>query len=456
MKIHLAALLMVGLILSAGARLEAQEESWGVLNSKAVDLYGRGEYVGAVQVAQEALKVAESTFGPDHPNVAASLNNLGAVYHAQGRYTQAELLYQQALAIDEKTLGKEHPHVATDRSNLAELQRARSQSAQGPSAPQEPSLPEPEGGESNLPEGYLPNAALASSESEESESETAQRMHAELSFDNGYRSDNLRFNIAGNIGGQNPNILSELTWSDLYIYQIKAGGRLTFDRLFALRGTYDYGWIFGGNNQDSDYLGDNRTFEFSRSNNSADDGSVQDASIGVGYPFKPPSGWYDLKVTPLGGYSYHEQNLTITHGVQTIPDTGPFAGLDSEYQTQWRGPWAGVDLSFKALERVIFFGSVEYHWARYKADARWNLRTDFAQPLSFRHRADGHGVVGSLGLAYLLTKHWTLRASGDVQDWFTDPGVDQTFASNGTVAQTRLNRVHWDSVAILLGATCSF
>jgi len=63
-------------------------------------------------VAKEALKVAENTFGPDHPRVATSLNNLGEVYGAQGRYAEAEPLYKRALAILEEALGSEHPEVA--------------------------------------------------------------------------------------------------------------------------------------------------------------------------------------------------------------------------------------------------------------------------------------------------------------------------------------------------------
>ena len=42
--------------------------------------------------------------GPDHPNVAKSLNNLAEVYRAEGRYADAEPLYKRALTIQEKVL----------------------------------------------------------------------------------------------------------------------------------------------------------------------------------------------------------------------------------------------------------------------------------------------------------------------------------------------------------------
>ena len=48
-----------------------------------VDLYRAGEHDRAAVVAQTALHVAEQNVGPDHPDVAMSLNNLAALYFAQ-------------------------------------------------------------------------------------------------------------------------------------------------------------------------------------------------------------------------------------------------------------------------------------------------------------------------------------------------------------------------------------
>ena len=40
----------------------------------------------------------------------------------------------------------------------------------------------------------------------------------------GYRADDLDWNIAGDINGNNPNVLSELTWDDVKSYQVKLQG----------------------------------------------------------------------------------------------------------------------------------------------------------------------------------------------------------------------------------------
>ena len=282
----------------------------------------------------------------------------------------------------------------------------------------------------------------------------------ELKLSNGYRVDNLDWNIAGNPDGRSPNVLSELAWSDLEIFQLKAAVRVTVRDVFYLRGSLAHGWIFDGRNRDSDFLGDNRTGEFSRSNNGSDDGAVWDASAGAGYAFALGSG--KLRIIPLIGYSYHQQNLTIRDGNQTVSrppsnaGLGPFGGLDSTYETEWRGPWIGFDLDFQASDRIMLSSAIEYHWADYDAVADWNLRPDLLRFRSFEHHATGQGFVLSLGLEYLLAGPWSIDLAANYQQWSTDAGTDLVFLNNGAILATRLNEVNWDSFAILIGATYCF
>ncbi len=72
----------------------------------------------------------EKALGPDHSDVATSLNNLAVLYDAQGRYAEAEPLYKRALAILEKALGPEHPYVAQGLENYAVLLRGTGRSAE--------------------------------------------------------------------------------------------------------------------------------------------------------------------------------------------------------------------------------------------------------------------------------------------------------------------------------------
>jgi tetratricopeptide (TPR) repeat protein len=68
--------------------------------------------------------------GPEHPDIAVSLNNLAELYRAQGRYADAESHFQRALAIMEKALGPQHPHVAKTRENYTALLRATNRDAE--------------------------------------------------------------------------------------------------------------------------------------------------------------------------------------------------------------------------------------------------------------------------------------------------------------------------------------
>jgi len=85
----------------------------------------RAQYSQAEALLLHALTIAERTFGPDHIQVAQTLDNLAQLYRGQGRYQEAEPLYLRALAIKERTLGPEHPETSTTLNNLAQLYRGQ-------------------------------------------------------------------------------------------------------------------------------------------------------------------------------------------------------------------------------------------------------------------------------------------------------------------------------------------
>lgn len=281
---------------------------------------------------------------------------------------------------------------------------------------------------------YLPDPAIADG------------LKPDIMLSAGPRSDEFDWNIAAPSG--TPNILSELTWDNIDIFQIKGTAWTPVNRSFYIRGAFGYGWIYDGDNRDSDYNGDNRTLEFSRSNNSSDTGDVWDASAGVGYIFLNTS----MRAASLLGYSYHMQNFTMTDGFQTIPPLGPFPGLNSSYDAMWYGPWFGLEVTSGYMKEALTFrGTFEYHLAHYKAQANWNLRTDFQHPVSFEHRGNGSGVVVSAGLDYAVDERWSVNGDLLVQRWKIEDGTDVTFLSNGSTPSTPLNEVNWSSSALMFG-----
>ncbi|WP_165477765.1 tetratricopeptide repeat protein [Desulfobacter hydrogenophilus] len=91
------------------------------LNNLAGLYESQGKYEEAEPLYQRALKIRETVLGPDHPSVATTLNNLAGLYESQGKYEEAEPLYQRALKITETVLGPDHPSVAATLNNLAGL-----------------------------------------------------------------------------------------------------------------------------------------------------------------------------------------------------------------------------------------------------------------------------------------------------------------------------------------------
>jgi tetratricopeptide (TPR) repeat protein/CHAT domain-containing protein len=124
----LGTMVLAGLVWSVvltGAADAQTDDDPAALNAEVVRLYQAGKYAEATKVAERLLAIREKVLGPEHTDVARSLNNLAEVYRAQGRNAEAEPLYRRSLAIREKALGLEHPDVAIVLDNLAELYRAQ-------------------------------------------------------------------------------------------------------------------------------------------------------------------------------------------------------------------------------------------------------------------------------------------------------------------------------------------
>jgi Tetratricopeptide repeat len=67
------------------------------LNQQVTQLYNQGRYSEAIPLAQRAIAFREKALGPDHPDVAAALNNLAVLYNNQGRCADVEPLLKSGL-----------------------------------------------------------------------------------------------------------------------------------------------------------------------------------------------------------------------------------------------------------------------------------------------------------------------------------------------------------------------
>ncbi len=105
--------------------VHASEQEWGRLTAQTRTNYQQGQYQLAINSARQALAEAENTFGPEHINVATSLNDLALMYTHQGQLGEAEPLYQRSLKIYQQAVGADNTHVAIALTNLADLYKVQ-------------------------------------------------------------------------------------------------------------------------------------------------------------------------------------------------------------------------------------------------------------------------------------------------------------------------------------------
>jgi tetratricopeptide (TPR) repeat protein len=98
-------------------RADPREEA-AALSAIGVMLLGKGELDEALAHQQRALTLFEDALGPDQPDIADLLLNMGNVLRQQGKLDEALSCLQRALAIREKALGPHHPDVAGPLTTL--------------------------------------------------------------------------------------------------------------------------------------------------------------------------------------------------------------------------------------------------------------------------------------------------------------------------------------------------
>jgi tetratricopeptide (TPR) repeat protein len=77
-----------------------------------------GDFQGALETAGRVLEIRQTLAGPNHPDVAECLNEIGAMLDGLGRYREAVPNYQRALSIRENTAGVSEKDIAQSLNNL--------------------------------------------------------------------------------------------------------------------------------------------------------------------------------------------------------------------------------------------------------------------------------------------------------------------------------------------------
>lgn len=104
--------------------------TWALANMGAVEreIGGEQNLLKARNHYLEALRIQEQTLPKDDPDLFASYNNLGHIYHDLKDYESARSSYEQALAFRKDTLKGDNPAIAESLENLAHSHRALARS----------------------------------------------------------------------------------------------------------------------------------------------------------------------------------------------------------------------------------------------------------------------------------------------------------------------------------------
>ena len=78
---------------------DLQPSNLTYLNAAAELSYAFEEFQETGHLLEQVLKIQEKLLGPEHPDLAQTLNNLGVLRHTQGRHAEAEAFYLWALEI---------------------------------------------------------------------------------------------------------------------------------------------------------------------------------------------------------------------------------------------------------------------------------------------------------------------------------------------------------------------
>ncbi|OQP62869.1 hypothetical protein A3860_26525 [Niastella vici] len=263
----------------------------------------------------------------------------------------------------------------------------------------------------------------------------AQDLPAKLqvSVTSGYEQQDLRWSIAGNTNGQNPNILSELKWKNVAGPVTGLHIQYRFFNHWQLEGEYAHPFFLSGKVYDTDYGSNDRTNKVYDEQFNAGKGGADRWQAGLANRIPLTR---TISITPSAGYGIFHQTLYIAG------NTSIFSNLNSTYKTKWAGPYGQILCSLAPTKKLGMNAGIRYSQVRYRASANWNLIREFNHPESFRHTANGYGIHAHTSMLYRASRMHSIGITGTYSCWQTGRGIDEMYLAGGGSQQTQLNEVH--------------
>ena len=240
----------------------------------------------------------------------------------------------------------------------------------------------------------------------------------------GYRQDELEWSTRHPHDSTDP--ISSLKWEELQIIDFNAFANLTTCNNWYFRVNGNYGRIYSGNVNDSDYStsstdGSKKTL-IEKNHLNGGRGEVFDLGGGAGYVFKSSGG--RMTIVPLIGYIHSEQHLRAYDGVNKFlynsPPLGKVEGVNSTYKNRWYGGFAAYDMLINWNCNLRFFGTIQAQMGKYRGKAHWNLRDDIIGDI--HHKANFVGFYGQGGFLYNIFCNHFIGISGTYRNMWTHHG----------------------------------
>ncbi len=250
---------------------------------------------------------------------------------------------------------------------------------------------------------------------------------------------NLKWSIAGDMKGENPNVLSELIWTDLKLLGVTSKLSLRQNNIFFLSLEYDFGYINSGKVNDLDYLGDNRSIISSSEVFDASRGGYTNLNGMIKYKL------LDRDFLILIGIFYEVNNYKLYLNDNLID-------LASTYFYNQNGEGIEVDIEQTIFNKLKICFSNRLSINKYHGKANWNLRQEFMQPVSFRHYINTIRYRPKLSFNYIMTNKLNIKLTCEYERFKNlGPGIDKLYYKNGSISNTRLNQVVFSKTSIGIG-----
>jgi hypothetical protein len=226
----------------------------------------------------------------------------------------------------------------------------------------------------------------------------------------GYGQETLQYSIG--FPNTIPNIVSELTWSDLKVMTLGIEGEANFLNNFVAQGSIEHGRIFKGDHQDADYSGNNRTLKWSHSRAHTKGHTVK-INLGIGKKYNLHS---NLIFSPFIGFSF-QRNFFKNKDLVQIGSEPRWApenhiplrlGLKSEgfinsYAAQFYGPWVGIQGTWQFASKWTLEGGLKGQYGWFISKGNW-----VKVQMTFKDKSQGYGLDAHLGVFYEINPAWDL------------------------------------------------